>query len=79
MNFSYGRSAGLLIVVILLFLVMGPLIAFVVVALLVLMKSIQWINEYKKNQKDYETDLQYQLEILKYKNKQKGENYDNQS
>jgi len=58
------------------------LIVFIVVALLVLMKAIQWIKEYKNNQRTYDNDLAHQLEILKHKNsqnKQKGENNDNQS
>jgi len=69
MGFLYGR-------------LLGYLIAFIIVAVQVLIKAIQWINEYKKNQKDCDDDLERQLEILKYKNrknKQKGENYDNQS
>ena len=54
MGFLYGRLISLLI-------------QFVVVALLVIRKAIQWINEYRKNQKDCEDSLERQLEILKYK------------
>ena len=60
----------------------GYLIAFIIVAVQVLIKAIQWINEYKKIQTDSDNDLKRQLEILKYKNsqnKQKGETNDNQS
>ena len=57
----------------------GYLIWFVVVLLCVIRKAIQWIKEYKKNQKDHDDQLERQLDILKYKNsknKQKGENHD---
>jgi len=69
MGFLYGR-------------LIGYLIAFVIVAVQVLIKAIKWIKEYKKNQTDYDNELERQLEILKYKNsqnKQKGETNDNQS
>ena len=69
MWFLYGRFIVLLI-------------KFVVVALLVLHKAIQWIKEYKKIQKDCDDELEHQLEILKHKNtknKQKGKNYDPKS
>ena len=82
MNYLHGRSAGLLIVAILVFLFMGPLIAFVVAAPFVLLEAIRWTREYKKIQGDYDNDLKHQMEILKYKNtknKQKGETNDNQS
>ena len=71
MNFLYGR-------------LLGYVIAFIIVAIQVLIKAIQWINTYRKNQKDYHDELEQQLEILKYKNtknknKKKGTNHDNQS
>jgi len=55
-------------------LLVGPLFGFVIAALLVLIKTIQLINEYRKNQKNNHNDLEQQLEmeILKYKNKKKG-------
>ena len=58
------------------------LVRLIVVATLVLITAIKWIKEYKKNQTDYDNELERQLEILKYKNsqnKQKGKKNDNQS
>jgi tRNA(fMet)-specific endonuclease VapC len=57
MNFLYGRF-------------IGYLISFVIVAIQVLIKAIKWIKEYKKNQTDFDNDLERKIEILKYKNKQ---------
>ena len=75
MNFLYGPSVWLLpAIVFVALLLVGPLFGFVIAALLVLIKTIQLINEYRKNQKNNHDDLEQQLEmeILKYKNKQKG-------
>ena len=54
----------------------------IVWALLVLILAVRWINEYRKNQIDYDNDLERQLEILKCKNaknKQKGTQNDTKS
>jgi len=75
MNFLYGPSVWLLpAIVFVALLLVGPLFGFVIAALLVLIKTIQLINEYRKNQKNNHNDLEQQLEmeILKYKNKKKG-------
>ena len=66
-----GRSVWLLIAIVAVALLLGPLPAFAFAALIGLIEAIQWIKGYNKNQKDYENDLERQLKILKYKNKQK--------
>ena len=82
MNYLRSPSVWLLLAIVFVALFVGPLFAFVFAGLLVLIKAIQWINTYRKNQKDYRNELEQQLEILKYKNtknKKKGTNHDHQS
>ena len=69
MNYLYGRF-------------LGYCIAFVITAIRVVIKAIQWLKEYRKIQTDCDNNLNVQLEALKYKNemnKQKGKQNDNQS
>jgi len=59
MNFLYGPSVWLLpAIVFVALLLVGPLFGFVIAALLVLIKTIQLINEYRKNQKNNHNDLE---------------------
>ena len=61
MGYFYGRF-------------IGYLISLVIVAWRVLIEAIQWINEYRKIQKDCENELENQMEILKYKNEKDRNN-----
>lgn len=77
MNFLYGPSAWLLLALVLVALVAGPVAALIMTAVLVLIKAIQWINEYKKSQADMNDSIEHQLEILKYKNKKNQQQHEN--
>ena len=75
MNYSYGRSVCLLLLVIMVALFIGYLPALALAAVFVLVEAIQWITEYKKSQTNFDSSLNAQLEGLKYRNeqnKQKG-------
>jgi hypothetical protein len=49
----------------------------VILSVYALIQAIQWIKDYRKIQRDYDNNMEAQLEGLKYKNKknkQKGNN-----
>jgi Sec-independent protein translocase protein TatA len=59
-----------------------PWIVLVVLIGLAIRSAMRWIDEWRKNQRDYDNNMEAQLEGLKYKNaqnKQKGKHNDNQS